>query len=220
MHRNSYGTGCRRTRRCRARRLPDRAGAPSATDTGEIAPGSGPAVPIQRPERPRSCVGKGVMNGTDRITTGKRGESCACRELRRRGYAIVATRYRTTDWRARHRRARPWHAGVRGGEGSPGRALRPARRGRHLAEAGEALRDGRRLPAPAPAGGGAVPVRRGRRQVGHRQAAATSKSLSTPSTPRGDAAADGPPRRRSAILTPRGIFGLASGLDRREVPGS
>jgi len=35
------------------------------------------------------------MNGTDRITTGKRGESCACRELRRRGYAIVATRYRT-----------------------------------------------------------------------------------------------------------------------------
>ena len=35
------------------------------------------------------------MRGADRFQMGKRGESLACRELRRRGYAIVATRFRT-----------------------------------------------------------------------------------------------------------------------------
>ncbi len=31
----------------------------------------------------------------DRISLGKSGEECACRELERRGYAILARRYRT-----------------------------------------------------------------------------------------------------------------------------
>jgi putative endonuclease len=31
----------------------------------------------------------------DRISLGKSGEDCACRELERRGYAILARRYRT-----------------------------------------------------------------------------------------------------------------------------
>ncbi len=31
----------------------------------------------------------------DRISLGKAGEDCACRELERRGYAILARRYRT-----------------------------------------------------------------------------------------------------------------------------
>jgi putative endonuclease len=31
----------------------------------------------------------------DRISLGKAGEECACRELERRGYAILARRYRT-----------------------------------------------------------------------------------------------------------------------------
>ena len=35
------------------------------------------------------------MKGPDRILAGKRGEEAACLELARRGYAIVARRYRT-----------------------------------------------------------------------------------------------------------------------------
>jgi putative endonuclease len=31
----------------------------------------------------------------DRISLGKAGEDCACRELERRGYAVLARRYRT-----------------------------------------------------------------------------------------------------------------------------
>jgi putative endonuclease len=36
-----------------------------------------------------------MHTGESRITTGKQGESHACAELTRRGYAILATRYRT-----------------------------------------------------------------------------------------------------------------------------
>ncbi len=35
------------------------------------------------------------MARLDRITLGKQGEELACRELKRRGYAILARRYRT-----------------------------------------------------------------------------------------------------------------------------
>src|SRR5512139_2003271 len=35
------------------------------------------------------------MPGSERVLLGKAGEDLACRELRRRGYAVVARRYRT-----------------------------------------------------------------------------------------------------------------------------
>ena len=35
------------------------------------------------------------MPGRERVLLGKAGEDLACRELRRRGYAVVARRYRT-----------------------------------------------------------------------------------------------------------------------------
>ena len=38
---------------------------------------------------------QGVQHGESRITTGKQGEALACTELTRRGYEILATRYRT-----------------------------------------------------------------------------------------------------------------------------
>ncbi len=48
-----------------------------------------------RAERRGICTSAARMALLDRISLGKSGEDLACRELRRRGYEILARRYRT-----------------------------------------------------------------------------------------------------------------------------